>query len=564
MLRLSSHGLRALPASSCWLLLAFGCSTPTGVATPAYVAPQNPNQPPTVTEQLCAEPSPVPQRLWRLSNAQYSNAVRDLLGLTMGPLVTGGGQSAFSFYSADTETVSDALAFSYATAAESVAASVDMATLASCTPGEGQPDCAIRFIRALAPRAFRRPVSELEVADLQAVYQAGIPEGHEAGLRLVVEAMLNAPSFVYRTEFGSMVEPGRADLGAYEVASELSFLFFDSAPDAALLSAAETGELLGPGGLATQVDRLLALPEVQRNLTRVVLDWFGAPQVLSKSKADPAFDEALKSDLVTESRTFVQDQLWARGGAIGQLLTSQRTFVNSRLAVFYGLVVPAATETNFAAVELPPCQRAGILTHASVMAMHADVEETSVVLRGKFVRDDVLCLPPLPPPPAIASDPEIVAALAAAQTERARAQYRASNALCNSCHAGLDPLGLTFEHFDAAGRYRVEAHGQPVDASAEFSMAGLGESSALTGRIDGAHDLAQRIAAGGTAFVGCAVEKLTSYAVGRPIQNRGDAAVVCQLEAIERALPSEVTIQALLRGVALSPMFRTRRIAGGS
>ncbi len=548
------------------LLLLCGCQgSPTGGSPPSPVAAGGQAGSSDSAAPACAATPLVPQRLWRLSNAQYGNVVRDLLGLPQVPSVTGGGQSAFSFYSADTESVSDALAYSYSQAAAAAATAADLAGPAACNAGEALDACARRFIRSLVTRAFRRPAADAELAELFGVYQVGLPEGHEGGLRLVVEALLNSPSLIYRAELGVAVDGQRADLTGYEVASELSFLLLDSGPDAELLAAAESGALGAAPGIAAQLERLLALPRVQENVTRVVVDWFGAPQVLSKSKTEPSFDEALKQDLVSESRQFVHDNLWAAGAKLDGLITSSRSFLNDRLAAFYGVQVPGATATSFLPFDFGDGQRAGILTQGSIMAMHADVEQTSVVLRGKFVRNDVLCLSPLPPPPGIASDPAIVAALAAAQTERARAEYRASNGLCQSCHAGLDPLGLTFERFDAVGRFRSELSGAPVDASAQFDPAAFGGDAALAGRIDGAAELASRATQSSTGFFGCAVQKLTSYALGRPVQRWGSAEAVCALDAVGQAVPAERrSVPEILRSIALSPLFRSRSVAGGS
>lgn len=253
--------------------------------------PEVSSQPPAAVDPAaCASTPLVPQRLWRLSNAQYGNTVRDLLGLGEAPRVTGGGQSAFSFYSADTEGVSDALAFNYSAAAEAAAAAADVERVAACAAGEAPDDCALRFIRTLLPRAFRRPATDLEVGELLGVYHAGLPEGHAGGLRLMVEAVLNSPSLIYRREFGTPTGGDRADLTGYEVAAELSYLLLDSGPDAALVAAADNGALSAAAGIQEQIERLLTLPQAQANVTRVVLDWFGAPQVVSKSKTEPGFD----------------------------------------------------------------------------------------------------------------------------------------------------------------------------------------------------------------------------------------------------------------------------------
>jgi hypothetical protein len=196
----------------------------------------------------------IPQRLWRLSNGQYSNAVRDLLAIPTGPTVTGGGESLFSFFSADTETVSDALAFSYAQAAEDAAAKSDPRALAPCAAGLSADACAGQFIEKFLSRAFRRPATAAELAAMMGVYQAGTPDGYDGAIRLVIEATLQSPSFVYRSELGQRSTPELANLTSYEVASELSFLFLDSGPDDALWTAAAANELETPEGVSKQID----------------------------------------------------------------------------------------------------------------------------------------------------------------------------------------------------------------------------------------------------------------------------------------------------------------------
>ena len=512
----------------------------------------------------CTAPPPIPRRFWRLSNAQYGAVVRDLLGLPTAPTVTGGGESSFAFFSGDSEVVSDVLAFSYAKAAEEVAGTVAPKNVALCAASENSDACASRFISTFLPRAFRRPVTDIEIAAMTDVYRAGSPEGYDGAIRLVIEATLQAPSFVYRTELGTPTGSDRATLGSFEIASELSFLFLDSLPDAPLWTAATTGDLGDPGALARQVDRLLALPAAQDNVTRIVLDWLGARQVMSKSKTQAGFTDDVKGDLVTESRLFLDDVLWKSQGAIGDLVTSNRTFLNARLAALYGLNPTGATATTFVPFAFPAAERAGILTQGSIMATHADVAETSVVLRGKFVRNEVVCLSPLPPPPAVASRPDIVAALAMAKTQRAKADYRAGNSLCAGCHAGMDPLGLAFEHYDAVGRFRsVDGSGQPIDASATLQSPSFDDDPNLDGRVDGAVDLATRLGRG-SYLTSCAVQKIASYAVGRAMLAGSDEATSCQLDAIMQALPADrATIPELVRAIALSSMFQLRQLAGG-
>jgi Protein of unknown function (DUF1592)/Protein of unknown function (DUF1588)/Protein of unknown function (DUF1595)/Protein of unknown function (DUF1585)/Protein of unknown function (DUF1587) len=503
----------------------------------------------------CQPLAPLPKRIRRLSNAQYSNAVRDLLGLPAGPVVTGGGESPHGFLVSDDEVVSPPLAFSYATAAASAAvqAASELPRLAPCPAGTSPDRCAEAFIRGFGARAFRRPLADSETAALLAVYQAGKPEGHASGLQLVIEGILQMPAFIYRTELGHPSGGDGLALAPHEVAAQLSFLLLDSLPDEELWTAATAGKLGTEAGVAAEVDRLLKLPRVRQNIDRVVIDWFGARQVLDKSK-DPAkfpeFTEELKRDLLTETKLFVDDLLWSAGGKLADLVLSSRTFVNRSLARHYGLPDPGPASAGFVPATFPAGQRAGILTAGSLMAAHAQEADTSVVHRGLFMRNDVLCLDPLPPPPEdLIGSPDIQAALARLTTERARAEYRLQTGICASCHAGMDGLGLLFEHYDPLGRYRERDAGGPVDASAMLDL-----SPSLSGRLDGALQLAERIVSGGQ-LAGCASRKLLGFALGRQV----DQANSCEVEEITRRFTGAgATVPELFRAVALSAALRTR------
>jgi hypothetical protein len=518
---------------------------PAGGAPPP--SPGGTSPPPAAP---CTPLPKVPQRLWRLSNAQYANAVRDLLALAEAPTVTGGGESAYGFFSKDDEVVSAPLAYSYAMAAEAAARQVQPPP---CPPGMSADGCAVTFIRSFGARALRRPLTAAEMNDLLAVYRAGKPDGADSALQLVVEALLQAPSFVYRSELGGASPAGAITLTPYEVAAQLSFLFLDSGPDDGLWTAAGSGALASEDGVARQVDRLLALPRARQNLDRVVVDWFGARQVLASSKDTtrfPQFTDQLRHDLLTETEMFVDDVLWAQGGKLADLVQSSRTFVNRALARHYGLPYAGPASGDFVPATFPAGQRSGLLTAGSLMAAHAQAADTSIVHRGIFMRNDVLCLDPVPPPPdGLLGSPEVKDALARLPTERARSTYRLTTSLCAGCHHAIDTLGVLFEHYDPVGRYRDSDGTAPIDAASTLDL-----TPALSGPLDGAVALGQAIVSGGDA-ARCAARKILGLAVGHTIVEPAS----CEAAEVEqRFTAAGATVPALFRAVALSPALRVR------
>src|SRR6185436_1222460 len=238
-------------------------------------------------DEGCAALDVVPRRLWRLSAQQYSNSIRDLLGLSAAPdLGTLGGQSTYAFFADETLTVDPQLAYNANTTLRQALDSLDLRQLAACKTGEADSACATRFAKEFGLRAFRRPLDATEVSGLMNVYAAGQTESFTAGIGLMVQALLQAPSFLFRSELGPPRDSQKAvsNLDPYEVATQLAYTFLDSTPDQALLAAAANGSLGSPAGVTKQVDRLLQLSQVRSNIDRITLSWFNVQQLYAKQK----------------------------------------------------------------------------------------------------------------------------------------------------------------------------------------------------------------------------------------------------------------------------------------
>jgi len=352
----------------------------------------------------CTPLRPIQRRLWRLSSRQWSNAVRDLLALSSAPAVMDtGGQNEYAFF-ADT-TLGMTPEFQYAlydatqkTVLPAIASRIggSSGTIAPCsgTTAAAQTTCAQSFIQAFAKKAYRRPVDAGEVAKLMNVYAQGAMQSYATGVSMMIQAALISPSFVYRTELGPATLTADAS-GAYpdttltphEIATQLAFLLLGSAPDDPLMAAADDGSLATTDGLDAQIDRVLATPQAQANLTNVMIDWFNVRQMFSKTKDTSLFaalatadqdQSTLQNDIYTSTQKFVNEVFWTNpSGSVEDLVSSPSVWVNKRLAtLFQGLSFPngaPSSNTSFVKATWPASEgRAGILTQPGFLWAASD------------------------------------------------------------------------------------------------------------------------------------------------------------------------------------------------
>lgn len=525
------------------------------------------------TTAPCTALPSIPRRIWRLSSQQYANATRDLLGLSAAPTLsqtTTDGSSAYAFINGADLTVQPGYLFGglYQTAENIIAQIAPRLTaIAACNNGEAPAACATRFAQRFGAKVFRRPLEAAEITNLIKVYTQGATQDFNTGISLMIEALILSPSFIYRTELGPSTLTADASghfpdttLTPYEVATQLGFLFLDSTPDEALLAAAADNSLATNDGIASQISRLLALPETAASLTGVVINWFNVGQLVDKANKDttllgalaPADQDqtVLVGDLLTSAQRFVSDVLFTAGGKVTDLVTSPKVFVNQRLATLYGLPF-TGTGAGFSAATFPATQaRAGILTQPAFLWAASDPAANSIVKRGKFIHDDVVCQDPLPPPIDLTT-PTALAVIAMGDSEITKSDARMSpSVVCSACHSQMDPYSRVLQNFGPVGNYRtVDEVGRSVVASVTFKV---GPLSPMT--IDGAPALAQGLEST-KVLAGCAVQKMSSYAIGDVIRVYN----TCELQTLRAEFDqSDGTIGSLLSRVAMASFVRAR------
>src|SRR5260370_33944659 len=271
-------------------------------------------------------------------------------------------------------------------------------------------------------------------------------------------------------------------------AARLSYLLWGASPDDALFEAARSGALDQPGGIRLQAGRMLADPRARTAFAQLHLEWLGVDEVDLLTKDPvlfPKFTPAVASAMKDETARFASYVMFDGNHKLATLLTAPYSFPSPALFDIYGITNPLTNPS--APIPLDPTQRAGILTQPAFLAAHAHENQTSPVQRGKAIRELLLCDPPPPPPPnvnAVAPNPT------PGSSTRERFAQHDKDPACGSCHQLIDGIGLGFEHYDAVGRYRVDAGGRPVDATGRI----LGTRDA-DGAFAGATDLGARLPA---------------------------------------------------------------------
>ena len=513
--------------------------------------------------------------------------MQTLLALKTAPVLTSrGGEQPFAFFSDSSLGVDAPMQFDMFERAEDVLTAIDSTvttTIAPCTgtTATAQTTCANSWVSTFAQKAYRRPLDTSEVTNLMKVYAQGAMQDYKTGIKLMIEAIIISPSFVYRTELGP---PATADasgkypdttLTGYEVASQLAFTLLGTLPDSALTTAAANGSLATTSGIQTQIDRLLALPAVQANLTNIVLGWFNVSQLFSKTK-DTALISALstseqdltgiENDLFTSTQQFVNSIVWSGSGKIDDLLTSQTVYVNQRLATLYpGLTYPGGkaptSDSTFVAATWPASQgRSGMLTQPSYLWSASDSSVNSIVKRGKGIHDNVMCQDALGSPVDLASPMAVAVAAcknpsdpnatpdSTCDSEILKSDARMAYQPCKGCHSQMDPYSRVLQNFGPIGNYRtVDEAGRPIDPSATFVP-----TSPLAGTtLTGVQALAKAVVSSGV-LDGCSVQQMTDYGMGSEIQTYN----TCELNTIRAQ--TDGTIKSLFRNVLLASFMRAR------
>jgi hypothetical protein len=406
-------------------------------------------------------------------------------------------------------------------------------------------------------RAFRRPLEPAEREALVGLFELGRTDvGFAEGIRLVIQAALQSPQFLYHLELGLPAPDGEdvVALGGYELASRLSYFLWDSMPDDELLTAAGDGGLDTPQALREQAERMLDDPRAGDAIASFHHQWLhldGLAHLEKNAEAYPAFDPALRDAMAQETTRFADWVIRADDGRLETLLTASYSFVDGPLFALYGIEAPADHDPSLP-LALDPTQRAGLLTQPSVLATHAHADQSSPVHRGKLVRENVLCTPLAPPPPEVDVVPPPVDPNA---TTRERFDQHRSDPTCAGCHELIDPLGFGFEHYDGIGAWRDTDAGKPVDATGQVVA-----TEDIDGAFDGAVELAQRLAQSEQVRT-CVAEQWFGFAFGRP-PAEADA---CSFDTMAVAFAeSDHDIRELLLALVMTDAFRHVRVQEGS
>jgi hypothetical protein len=432
----------------------------------------------------------------------------------------GGGPDRLSHYSraGDTETASIAIAALWIGGpydGKVPADSPSRKLLFTCQPvrAADEPACATKILSTLARRAYRRAASEDDVDTLLDFYRRVRSTGtFDDAIRAAVERVLVSPDFLFRIEAEPVgVKPGAVyRVSDVELASRLSFALWGSIPDDTLLNLAIRNQLHQPLVLEQQVRRMFADPRARASLVQNFFTaWLQTRNVWllnPDSTKFPWFDDNLRSAFVSEIELFLDAQL-REDHSMLDLLTSDETYLNEQLARHYG--IPGIYGSHFRRVTLADENRFGLLGKASVLAVTSYTTRTSPTIRGKYLLENILAAPMPPPPPNVPALDESAAKDGKPRSVRGMLEVHRANPVCASCHARMDPLGLSMENFDAIGQWRALDAGNAIDASGVL----------LDGtKINGPQQLRHALLAQKTQFANAVTEKFLTYALGRGLE----------------------------------------------
>ncbi len=502
--------------------------------------------------------------LRRLTELQYKNIIRDVFGPDIkiggrfdpdmreeGLLEVGAGQASIS---------ASALG-QYVTMARSVAEQVldekHRAAFVRCAPvsvTKRDDACAEEFLSGAGRILYRRPLEKDELADL--VNGAGLTADtlgdFYAGLQTSLATALQSPAFLFRWEVQEQdpKRKGVTRIDSYSKAARLSFFLWNTTPDTRLLAAAERGDLHTERGLAREVDRLLKSPRLEGGVRAFFYDMFGLDgmhTLVKDTTLYPKYSFKIAADAEEQTLRTIVDVLLTQGGDYRDVFTTPKTFLTRQLGTVYGVPImgPSAGGTpdgwqpyEFAADD----PRIGVLAQPSFLGMHSHPGRTSPTLRGKALRENILCQK-VPDPPGVV-DFNIVQDTDSAdyKTVRQRLTAHATEPMCVGCHKITDPIGLAMESFDTIGGYREKENGALIDTSGSVDGSSFEDAAGLAQAI---HDH--------PATTSCLVNRVFSYAAGR---SPTDGETAWLNERVEKSFAKAgYRIVPLLRQISLADAF---------
>ena len=416
-------------------------------------------------------------------------------------------------------------------------------------PGKHNPQCARTVVSNLMERAYRRPVTEDELASKLKLVSLAQREGEslEAGVRLALQAILASPDFLFRVETDPRPKAGPAVahfVNNYELASRLSYFLWASMPDAELFRAAKEQELRQPAVLEAQVRRMLADPKSQNLVDNWAAQWLQLRN-LGRTKPDPkrfpTVDDELLDAMRTETSLFVE-AIIREDRSILDFIDAPFTFVNGPLARHYGIA--GVNGEGFQRVSLDGEQRGGVLTQGAILTVSSYPTRTSPPVRGKWVLENLLGTPPPPPPANVPSLNE--SNIGTEVSLRQRLEEHRKNPSCSPCHNVMDPIGFGLETYDAVGAYRTHDGKFPIETAGTLPG---GKA------FNGSKGLKEVLRGQSDAFVRNVTEKMLTYSLGRGLE-RFDRPTV---DAISKQVAAnDYRFSALVMEIVKSKPFQMR------
>ncbi len=526
-------------------------AAPTGPGDDAD--PSEPSEPADDPGPTIVAPAPgETTRLARLTHDQYDNTISDLLGVDtdVTSAFAPDALNGFEFSTSLDYVVDKRLGPQYRAAAEELADQVvasdeSFAHVARCSGDAGA--CRDEFVQDFGLRAFRRPLTSTETTRFSDLFDLG-PElvgsgdDYRDGVALVVEAALQSPQFIYRTELGDETDDdGIIPLSPWETASRLSYFIYDSMPDQPLLDAAANDELNTTEQIRAQIERMLDDPRALRKLVSFHEQAWKFDR-FAKISPDPEAFPGLPNDIVgrvrSASERYVEDVITG-GGGLPELLTEPFAYADSALAPLYGL----STGDTLTRVEFEDGQRLGFLMQVGFLAANAYAVKTDPIHRGLFIVRDLLCRT-IPDPPAGASMTPLPEGSPVPETTREEVTLLTSPGECVGCHLQINPPGFAFEGFGAMGQLRTEEDGHEVAVDIAFALDGEER------QFDGPIELVRALADSEEAQR-CYARKWVQFARGRAL-TKDESSVIDELDGT-------ASVRQLVIDVATAGAFLERR-----
>jgi Protein of unknown function (DUF1588)/Protein of unknown function (DUF1592)/Protein of unknown function (DUF1595)/Protein of unknown function (DUF1585)/Protein of unknown function (DUF1587) len=510
-----------------------------------------------------AEVSSTP--MLRLTQEQYANIVKPIFSLRDSPrALLPADENLGPFAVNGVATISTGIALQYRAVAEAIGAEIEgkVATLVPC--GAMSTDaqflaCAQTYFTTTAKLLFRRSLTAAELSNWMAVYQSVVSsraataaKNHAAGVAAVVEGLLQSPSFLFRVER----VPASFSNGPNEtfplddnaLVSRLSFLLWNSGPDQTLLSLADAPEPLTQAALVSQIERMLESPQAKIGFPAFSDAWADLKSLksdLAAGRDSHGLTPVQMLQLLQENRRFVQSVFLEGDGKLSTLLTAPYTIVSADLAqVIYGT---SAAPDPSGRLALNPAERAGLMTNPAVLFSHSHNEVTSPVLRGKWVRETLLCQTVPDPPPDVNITPPVPKP---GVSIRETYSQHSTDPACRGCHSLMDPLGFAFESFDEIGRFRTaERGGAPIDSTGTL----IGTD--VDGAIMNAVELGKRLSTSQLPYQ-CLAQQTYRYAFGSsPIESE-----TCTIDRLARDAQNEPGgFRAMVKSLVATPAFLVRK-----